>query len=119
MSLQSQSFQNPNSLYEDQSRKYVRITHEDAPKVRGIKALTSPSIYIIAVIFAFACYHIDRRYDLYNLLARKKAEVESLKEPLQAVREESQPFGSVSIFVLAVSIVCLVLAVKKVMDKRR
>ena len=56
---------------------------------------------------------------MYNLLASMKADADSLKEQLQAVSEVSQPLGSVHIFVLAVSIVSLVLAVKKVMDKRR
>lgn len=60
-------------------KQYVRYYNQSLPRAKGIKALQSPSIYIIAVIVAFMLYHLDRRYPFHNLLISTQDDLKDFK----------------------------------------
>ncbi len=87
--------------------------------MQGIKSLQTPSIYIGAVIFAFLLYHIDRREIIQSIFANKEKELNGLRDALKADREDPESsFAGIVIFIAAVIITTMVLAVKKVYLKR-
>lgn len=48
-------------------------------RAKGVKVLQTPSIYIGAVIGAFALYYIDRSYGFNYIFAKAKEEVDAVQ----------------------------------------
>lgn len=50
----------------------MRIYSHENMRAQGIKALSTPSTYIFAIIAAFALYYVDKRYRLENVVEESK-----------------------------------------------
>lgn len=91
-------------------------------QVHGIKGLQSPSTYIVAVGFAFVLYHVNRTTDIPGLISAARGQARHFKDEYLMVTEEGSEeklWNRYFIFALALVILSLVLAVKKVVSNRR
>lgn len=89
-------------------------------RVKGVKALQTPSVYIIAVVAAFLLYYIDRHYGFNLIFAKTQEEFEGLKSglPLSQLDQEST-WHQLQLLALSILVLSLVLALKRVMDRRK
>ena len=79
-------------------------------RIPSIKTMQNPLKYIAAVLFAFAFYHFDRTYGIQSVLNASE-----IKMPTEA----ENSVNSIVVFVVAFSILLLVIAVKRVLHKRK
>jgi len=89
-------------------------------RANGVRSLQQPSIYIVAVIAAFLLYYVDRHYGFNYIFSKVSDEAEHMKSHLQINQEDpSSPIDSMWVFVVSVILLSLVLAMKRVMDRRQ
>lgn len=88
-------------------------------RVNGIRRLQQPQVYIGAVVAAFILYYLDKYYGFGYIVARAEDELKQIKSNIKVNREdEASPVDNLWIFLLAVTIITLLLAVKRVYDRR-
>lgn len=72
------------------------------------------------MIAAFILYYLDRHYRLNDLYARSKDEFGHIKDSLRTdPADEDSPIDAFWILILSLLILSFVLALKRVLDKRR
>lgn len=102
-----------------QPLRYVRIHNSETSKVHGIQAMETPSVYIASIFIAFVLYHIDRKSSIFGICMALKPYITSLKQFLGVdPTDESSSIESIFVFGLSVTILCLVLAVKRVLKRK-
>ena len=64
-------------------------------------------------------YHIDRMYNINEIMLSTKKQFTGIKESLAIDTDVDTSIDSIYVFAIALSIICLVIAIKQVLNKRK
>lgn len=95
--------------------------YPESLRAQGVKALQSPTTYFLALIAALILYYVDRVYNLGYIYQHSQIQLPHLSDLLQAKDEEirESKVDASTTLVLSLLILSLVLALKKVLNKRK
>eukprot|EP00347_Sterkiella_histriomuscorum_P004707 403359416 len=95
------------------------MNNEQSFKARGIKSLQQPTVYILAVIFAFCLYQLDRLYDLRQVYTQQSQNLNEMKENLKTIPAQTQEMPSYWVLAISLVILTLVIAFKRVYQRKQ